>query len=151
MVSDRRSPARPRATACVMLRLSWLDQNLAEYDAILQQSKCLIDLYQGQLPVDDRLELARPDQVQQRRKVFPHPAVRSPDVELERPDESEVLLRVVAGGGPAGENASLPMQRPQRRNPSVAAGEIHDDVDATVKAAAMRLAISGIDPVDEIL
>src|SRR6266568_428739 len=99
---------------------------------------------QRQLAVDDGLELARADQVQQRGQVISHPAIGAADVELEGPDETQVLLGIEAGGGPASQDSTLPAQRLEGGYPGVTTGEVDNDVDTAIEAAPMRLAVLGV-------
>src|SRR5258708_29486543 len=105
-----------------------------------------------------RRQLAGLDEIEERQDVLPPPAVGADDVELEGPDEPDILGGMVAGGGAAGEEASVPAQYPQRFRPGVAAGEVDDDVDpagllvidvgASEQAAALRHPVRGgvVDP-----
>ena len=56
------------------------------------------------------VELPLLDQREQRVEVLAHPAVRAEDLELEGPDEAQVLLRIEAGGGAAGQHLAPAMQ-----------------------------------------
>src|SRR5258708_6217289 len=132
MASDRRSPAHQLRRAS-RLRWSWSHDDLAENGAIFQQSDGLVGVFQGHLPVDDRRELAGAEEIQQRRQIFSHPAIGASDVELEGPDEAQILLGVVPGGCAAGQDPSLPVQRLERGYPGVATGEVDNDVNTVMK------------------
>src|SRR5262245_37772269 len=111
MVSGQRLPVRLHSTACVRFGQSWLYDHLAEHNPILKQSESLVRLWQRQFAIDDRLELARADEVQERGQILAHPTIGAEDIELKRPDVAQILFGIETGGSPAGQKPSLPVQR----------------------------------------
>src|SRR6185295_1958198 len=80
------------------------------------------------------------DHAQQRGQVVRRPAIRAEDLQLERPDVADVLARIEAGRGPAGEQAPAPAQATERRHPGVAAREVDDDIHPALEFPPARLA-----------
>src|SRR5712671_314877 len=115
--------------------------HLADDLAILDQPQALTRLLERQHLVDHRLHLALLDQVHQALEVLVVEAVRADDLELEAPHITQVLFRVVAGGRPAHQQLAAALEAAQRRIPGLPTGEVDDDIDAAVVAAALRLAV----------
>src|SRR5258707_14004179 len=97
--------------------------------------------------MDDRLDPPVGHPVDYPELVLRRPAVAADDVELERPDVADVGLRVVAGGGAAGQQPALQLEGAEAFGPGLAAGVVDDDVDAAAAPRA-RLAIHAMDLAD---
>src|SRR5262245_22475450 len=115
--------------------------HLADHLAILDEAEAFARLFEGKHLVDHRLYLPLLDHGHQPGQIVVVEAVRAFDLDLEAPDVAQVLLRVVARGRPAHQELAAALDTAQRRQPRVAAGEVDDDVDATVVGATLRLAV----------
>src|ERR1700730_10463543 len=151
MATRRRWPGSARRSACRKASRSRSHDDLAEHFAVLEEAKGLVDVLQGQLAIDDRLELALLDQAQQGEEILAYPAVRAQHSQLEGPDEAKVFLGIEAGGGPAGEHLALTVQHPQRGHPRVAAREVDDHVHAPRELSPVRLAELLVNPLHEVV
>ena len=99
-----------------------------------------------------RVQSALPHHLQQRHDVAALPAVRAADLQLERPDEADVLLRIVTRGRAAGQQPAADLQAAHRLHPGVAAGEVHHHIEtvADIRTAPRRLAVQRIDLLHEV-
>ena len=92
----------------------------------------------------------RSREIEQSGQILAHPAVGAEDlsskVQMKRRSSfgSKPAVAPQVRTAPAG--AAL-----ERGHPGIAAGEVDDDVDAAIEAAAMRLAVLVVDPFHEIL
>ena len=96
--------------------------------------------------------LPLPHHLQQRLDVAALPAIGTADLQLERPDEADILLRIVARGGAAGEQSTAHLQAAHRLHPGIAAGEVHHHVEpvAGIRPAPRRLAVQRLDLLHEV-
>src|SRR5258705_13233890 len=91
------------------------------------------------------------DEADESIQVPPHPAVRAQHLELKRPDEAEILLRIEAGGGPTGQDLAPAMEDSEGGDPGIAPGEVDDHVPPARELPPMRLAVRLVDPFHEVL
>ena len=84
------------------------DDNLSNHLPVGQKPDALARFAQRQHPIDDRAQPPLVDHAEQRREVVGRPAVGAEDLQLERPDVADILARVEAGGGAAGEQPPAP-------------------------------------------
>src|SRR5262249_14845043 len=118
------------------------DDDLSEHLAILDQAQALGGLFERQHFVDHRLHLALRDKLHQPLEIVVIEAVGADDLQLEGPDITQVLLRIVAGCRAAYEQLAAALEAAQRRLPGVAAREVDDHVDAAFVAAPLGLAVT---------
>src|SRR5262245_54834832 len=105
---------RKTVARAVRRRMLRPEHDLAEDLALLDEAERLVHLRERQRLVDDGLELALADEVEERGEVLAHEAVRSQHLDLERPDVAQVFLRVEAGRRSAGEDLAAAMHGPER-------------------------------------
>src|SRR5207245_1213632 len=104
MESGRASPgSRPWSSALSASPGSYRQHRLAEDLAVGKLLERDRQLAKGPHRVDYRLETPRSYHLEELGMILNRPAVRADDVELEGPDVADVGLRIVAGGGAAGQ------------------------------------------------
>src|SRR5665647_2253856 len=126
------------------------DHYLAQDLPVLNQPQAFDCLIERKNLVDNRLEFLLRNQAHQIGKIVVVEAVRTDDLQFETPDVAQVFLWIVSGGSAANEQLASALQTAQRGNPGVAAGEVHNDIDAAVIVAALRLSVFFDRPLREV-
>src|SRR5438552_3461028 len=122
-------------------RLSGDQDDLAEGAAADQVAVTLLYPRQRQLRVNRRLQAPFGDHVEERRVILAGPAIRSDDVEFERPDIPDIRLRVVPGSRAAGEQSPPESQRAETLRPGIAAAVVRDHIHPAAAFVGAGLAV----------
>src|SRR5216683_6630035 len=128
--SSKKRPFQPCLTVPILVSPSRDHDDLAEEIPRFHESFSLAQFGERKGAHLRLLDLALRNFDHAAGHVFLGIAIRSANLHFTLPDVANVRSRIEAGGGAAGQQLAMRLQRPDGRIPGLAAGEIDADVHA---------------------